>query len=121
LTERPSYATERRRGQDGKSDRSNRRAFPRWPLQFEVRYGTGKELAPAEGCEIGEGGLSFHTSNPLPLGTEFNVEYRLTPEHPWNKIKAIVKHRGKGFTGAEFLNLRMRDRLEIVRVIAERK
>ena len=100
---------------------SNRRAFPRWPLEFEVRFGTGKEMTPAEGYEIGEGGLSFRTPNPIPLETELNLEYRLTSDHPWVKLKGVVKHSKHERIGAEFLNLRMKDRLEIVRLIAERK
>jgi PilZ domain len=100
---------------------SNRRAFPRWPLEFEVRFGTGKEMKPAEGYEIGEGGLSFRTPNPIPLETELNLEYRLTSDHPWVRLKGVVKHCKHERIGTEFLNLRMRDRLEIVRLIAERK
>ena len=100
---------------------SNRRAFPRWPLEFEVRFGTGKEMTAAEGYEIGEGGLSFRTPHPVPLETELNLEYRLTPDHPWVKLKGIVKHRKQHRIGTEFLNLRIKDRLEIVRLIAERK
>ena len=53
--ERRKHAASVRRDQR----ESNRRAFPRWPLEFEVRFGTGKEMTPAEGYEIGEGGLSF--------------------------------------------------------------
>ena len=34
---------------------SNRRAFPRWPLVFEVRFAQGKDFVAAEGYEIGEG------------------------------------------------------------------
>ena len=115
--ERRKHAASVRRDQR----ESNRRAFPRWPLEFEVRFGTGKEMTPAEGYEIGEGGLSFRTPNPIPLGTELNLEYRLTSDHSWVKLKGVVKHSRHERIGAEFLNLRMRDRLEIVRLIAERK
>jgi len=113
----------RKHGASVRRDRrdSNRRAFPRWPLEFEVRFGTGKEMTPAEGYEIGEGGLSFRTQNPIPLETELNLEYRLTSDHSWVKLKGVVKHSKHERIGAEFLNLRMKDRLEIVRLIAERK
>ena len=100
---------------------SNRRAFPRWPLKFEVRFGAGKEMTPAEGYEIGDGGLSFKTSNPIPLETELNLEYRLTSDHPWVKVKGVVKHCRHHRVGTEFLNLRMKDRLEILKLIAERQ
>lgn len=100
---------------------SNRRAFPRWPLKFEVRFGAGKEMTPAEGYEIGDGGLSFRTSKPIPLESELNLEYRLTPDHPWVRVKGVVKHSQHQRVGTEFLNLRMKDRLEILKLIAERQ
>ena len=100
---------------------SNRRAFTRWPLKFEVRFGAGKEMTSAEGYEIGDGGLSFRTANPIPLESELTLEYRLTSDHPWVKVKGVVKHCRHQRVGTEFLNLRMRDRLEILRLIAERK
>src|SRR5258706_15797950 len=60
---------------------TNRRAFPRWAAQFELRFGTGKEMQAAEVIEIGEGGLSFYSSEPIALESVINVEYRFDLEN----------------------------------------
>jgi len=93
---------------------SNRRAFPRWPARFEMRFGQGKELAEGHGREIGEGGISFESDHLYPLETEIDVEFRLHPEDAWVRVKAVVKHLEGRQTGAEFLNLKLHDRLKIV-------
>jgi len=93
---------------------SNRRAFPRWPARFEMRVGQGRELAEGHGHEIGEGGISFESDHLYPLDTEIDVEFRLHPEDDWVRLKAVVKHLEGRQIGAEFLNLRLHDRLKIV-------
>lgn len=100
----------------------NRRAFPRWNTQFEVRFGTGKEMLDAEPLEIGEGGLSFGTDKLLPLETELTVEYRLpNDDKHWVKIKGVVRHSEGRKLGVEFLNLRRADRLKIIDYISALK
>lgn len=94
---------------------TNRRAFPRWAARFELRFGTGKEMQSAELIEIGEGGLSFYSAEPIPLEAEINIEYRLdSQETGWVRLKAVVRHTREGKIGVEFLNLRMSDRLQIL-------
>ena len=95
---------------------SNRRAFPRWAAEFEVRYGKGKELKAGTPIEIGEGGLSLGGETLYPKETELNLEYRLLSqeESGWVKVKGVVRHVTDRFMGVEFLNLRMNDRLKIV-------
>jgi hypothetical protein len=107
---------------------TNRRAFPRWAAQFELRFGVGKELREAEMIEIGEGGLSFYSTEPMALETEINIEYRLNSDAQqsgnadgWVRLKAIVRHVRDGKIGVEFLNLRMSDRLQIVDFISATK
>jgi len=73
----------------------NRRAFPRWPAQFEVCFGTGTEMITASAIEIGEGGLSFHSENAIALESEINVEYRLDAGD-WVKVRAVVRHVDDG-------------------------
>ena len=107
---------------------TNRRAFPRWAAQFELRFGVGKEMREAEMIEIGEGGLSFYSTEPMALETELNIEYRLNPDAQqsgnsdgWVRLKAVVRHVRDGKIGVEFLNLRMSDRLQIVDFISATK
>jgi hypothetical protein len=103
----------------------NRRAFPRWAAQFELRFGTGKGLATAEVIEIGQGGMSFYSDEPIALESEINIEYRLNAndvdEPRWVRLKAVVRHVQGGKIGVEFLNLRRSDRLGILDFIAAAK
>lgn len=92
----------------------NRRAFPRWPLPFDLLYGQALERRSADPLEIGECGLSFLTSTPVPLGSEINIEFRLGPEQEWVQVRCRVRHSDGKKVGVEFLNLRMADRLRIV-------
>ena len=108
---------------------TNRRAFPRWAAQFELRFGLGKEMREADMIEIGEGGLSFYSDEPIALETEVSVEYRLNSDRAesagkgdgWVRLKAVVRHVRDGKIGVEFLNLRMSDRLQIVDFITATK
>jgi hypothetical protein len=97
---------------------SNRRAFPRWLVPFQVRYGLGKESIEAEGLEIGEAGLSFLSDKSYPLGTELNLQYRLSADgqgdKAWVPLKVVVRHSDGQLLGVEFLNLLRPDRLKIV-------
>jgi hypothetical protein len=108
----------RLRSDSGSEKRSiNRRAFPRWPAPYEVRYGIGKgKLQDGKGVEIGEGGLSFVAAEPIQRETEMVIEYRLTGSEPadWVRVKSVVRHSDGNTTGVEFLNLRRADRLKIV-------
>jgi hypothetical protein len=101
---------------------TNRRAFPRWAAGFELRFGTGKQMQTAEVIEIGEGGLSFYSAEPIALESEINIEYRLdlgntvsaSKGDGWVRLKAVVRHTRESKIGVEFLNLRMSDRLQIL-------
>lgn len=78
-------------------------------------------MAPAEGYEIGEGGLSFTSEHSLSVESEINLEYRLHENAGWVKMKAVVRHARSKHVGAEFLNPRIKDRLDLLRFIAESK
>ena len=94
---------------------SNRRAFPRWELPFDVRYGHGPELFPGQGVEISESGMAFTGDMPFEVGAEIDVRYRLNPEEEWVRVKVVVRHiEGNIVFGVEFLNLRLPDRLNIL-------
>jgi c-di-GMP-binding flagellar brake protein YcgR len=103
--------------------KGNRRAFPRWRADFEVKYGQGKELQTGKPVEIGEGGLSFHAEKMFPLEAEVDIQYRLgdsDSKNSWVEVKSIVRHVGDKTLGVEFLNLRRNDRLKIVDFIHEK-
>lgn len=93
---------------------SNRRAFPRWATEFEVRFRVGSKTVVAKPVEIGEGGLSFQTDEPLKRESEIVVEYLLQGEKDWVTVKGIVRHVDNTKIGVEFLNLRRADRLKLV-------
>lgn len=97
----------------------NRRAFPRWKAQFEVRYGNGSGMQPARGYQIGQTGLGFITAEPPQADCEIEVAYRLDPSEDWTQVRAIVRNSGGHMVGAEFLNIRLADRLRIVDFIAK--
>lgn len=96
----------------------NRRAFPRWPVPYDLLYGRARERRSAEPLEVGEGGLSFRTSSEVTIGSEIAVEFRFGPEQAWMHVQCIVRHVDEKKVGVEFLNLRMADRLRIVDFIS---
>ena len=100
---------------------NNRRAFPRWPLPFDLLYGKGTERRSVEPLEIGEGGLSFRTNSEVQLESEVHIEFRLGPEQEWVHVKGIIRHVEEKKIGVEFLNLRMADRLRIVDFMSQKK
>ncbi|MBV9073931.1 MAG: PilZ domain-containing protein [Acidobacteria bacterium] len=92
----------------------NRRAYPRWIFDFEVRLHWANRSVDCRGYEIGAGGLSFLTDEDIPGEMEIEVEYRLSPETDPVSVKGVVRHvEGKRY-GVEFLNLGMKDRLALV-------
>ncbi len=97
--------------------KGNRRAFPRWKADFEVRYGLGADMLTGQPLEIGEGGLSFTAEKLYPLESEVNIQYRLggaDAKDAWISVKSIVRHAVGDTLGVEFLNLRRHDRLKIL-------
>jgi c-di-GMP-binding flagellar brake protein YcgR len=103
--------------------KGNRRAFPRWQADFEVRYGLGKDLLVGTPFEIGEGGLSFQVEKMFPLESEVDIQYRLgrsDSKEEWVSVRGVVRHAAEQTLGVEFLNLRRNDRLKIIDFINER-
>lgn len=91
----------------------NRRAFPRWLLDFEVRLKWENQSLTCQGYEIGAGGLSIVVDRELPVEIEIDVEYRLDGKTPPVKVKGTVRHVHSNRYGIEFLNLGMKDRLAL--------
>lgn len=100
--------------------KGNRRAFPRWKMDFEVRYQINDKWLEGEPCEIGEGGLSLFAEKLVPLDSEIFVQYRLGSEknkeskEGWITVKSVVRHAKGNSLGVEFLNLRRQERLKIL-------
>ena len=92
----------------------NRRAFTRWPFEFDVRLNWGKQTVLCRGYEIAEGGLSLVCEVPLPQETEIEVEYRLRPDVSPVIVKGIVRYVEGAHFGLEFLNLGLKDRLSLI-------
>jgi len=92
----------------------NRRAYPRWQLEFEVNVRWEKAWVRCRGYEIGEGGLSLVSQKDLPLETEIDVQYRLDSHKAPVKVKGIVRYLEGGRFGIEFLSLGIKDRLALV-------
>jgi c-di-GMP-binding flagellar brake protein YcgR len=104
--------------------KGNRRAFPRWKMDFSVRYQPKDKWLDAQPCEIGEGGLSFFVENLVPLESEIFVQYRLgrgESKDEWITVKSIVRHAKDNSLGVEFLNLRRNDRLKILDFVNQPK
>jgi hypothetical protein len=92
----------------------NRRAFPRWALDFPVNVRWHDHAISCRGYEIGEGGLSILSQAALPTEVELDVEYWLDPQSPRVMVKGIIRHVEGVRYGIEFLNLGMKERLALV-------
>ncbi|MBI2682372.1 MAG: PilZ domain-containing protein [Acidobacteriales bacterium] len=97
----------------------NRRAYPRWPARFEVQYFIGKEKIAAGPIDICEGGMRLSAEKLPAPASEIEIEFRLAPQDPWIRVRSVVRHAASGQIGAEFLNLRMADRLRIVSFVTQ--
>ena len=92
----------------------NRRAFPRWLLDFDVHLRWKDQSVACRGYEIGAGGLSVLCDTQLPVEVEIDVEYRLAAHLAPVRVKGSVRHVETTRWGIEFLNLGMKDRLALV-------
>lgn len=96
------------------SRKRNRRAFPRWILDFPVVLRWQGHTVSCRGYEIGEGGLSVVSKKELPAEIEMEIEYRLDPNVSPVSVKGTVRYMTSSLYGIEFLNLGMKDRLALV-------
>jgi|KBSSwiStaDraftv2_1062776.scaffolds.fasta_scaffold354856_2 uncharacterized protein (TIGR02266 family) len=58
-------------------DNFNRRAAPRVPVAVPVSFQAGGTIAGARTQDIGRGGVAIRTMEPLPLGTQIELTFRL--------------------------------------------
>jgi hypothetical protein len=82
-----------------------RRTSGRCPVQFEVRYGIGKDFSAGEGFDFGNGGLAFRGPRSYPAGTELELSYRMEPQMKWTTVRALVRHCSGDRIGVEFLTV----------------
>jgi len=101
---------------DGERRQVNRRAFPRWRTGFEVRFWLSdeKESHTASPYEVGEAGISFRCPVAMELESTLKLEFRLSEQEEWIKVKGVVRHVEGALKGIEFLNLSRNDRLKII-------
>lgn len=94
--------------------RRNRRAFPRWVLDFDVELQWDNQSISCRGYEISEGGLSVVCDKEIPPETEIEIKYRLPANAAAVSVKGTVRHVERNRYGIEFLNFGMKDRLALV-------
>ena len=70
-----------------------RRAFPRYNVQFAVRFATVQDFVLEYAANISAGGVFVHTENPPPLKTVVQVEMELPGGGIAVPARALVVHR----------------------------
>lgn len=96
---------------------SERRAFPRWSVALTCQTNARKGSFPGVIREITENGMGLVSAYDSAVGEEFTVAWRvesgLEPLH----VDCVVRNTSPDRTGVEFLNVKLRDRLRIARMI----
>jgi uncharacterized protein (TIGR02266 family) len=70
-----------------------RRAFPRYNVQFAVRFATVQDFVLEYAANISAGGVFVHTENPPPLKTVVQVEMELPGGGSAVPARGLVVHR----------------------------
>ncbi len=97
-----------------------RRAFPRWPADLDVRYGQGENRAAGHSFEISAEGMRFSGPRSYPLGAELDLEFRVGPgETDVIQPRAAVRYSDGEVLGVEFVKIRISDRLRIIEVFTK--
>ena len=92
------------------------RAFPRWPTDLEVRYGT-QELVSGRAMDISEGGIGFTGTVNYPVGSDIEICFRHKAPVGWFKARGVVRHSDSERMGAQFVGLGLFDRTRILEMI----
>jgi uncharacterized protein (TIGR02266 family) len=58
-------------------DNFNRRSSPRVPVAVPISFQTGGVIAGARTQDVGRGGLAIRTMEPLPIGTQIELTFKL--------------------------------------------
>ena len=96
---------------------SERRAFPRWPVALTCQTNVKKSSFPGVIREITENGMGMVSAYDSAIGEELTVAWRIESGIEPLHVDCVVRNSSPARTGVEFLNLRMKDRLRIARMI----
>ena len=96
--------------------RRERRAFPRWRVEFGVLHGIQRNLTASSGTELSEAGLVFRSRHCYQVGDEIDVQILLDPNNPddWIVAKCAVRRVDSDKVAAEFCAIKKADRLKLV-------
>ncbi|HEX4386250.1 MAG TPA: TIGR02266 family protein [Myxococcales bacterium] len=75
------------------SEDDARRAFPRIPARFAVRFATVQDFVLEYAANISAGGVFVHSPNPPPLKSIVRVEMQLPGGGPAVPARGVVVHR----------------------------
>ncbi len=89
-----------------------RRAFPRWPVTVRGEFHGVNGKVKADVVELNELGLTLKSEHAFDLGSEVHVRCDIGLSKPID-VKAVVKQKRGNAIGAEFLNLKLADRVRI--------
>lgn len=96
---------------------SERRAFPRWPVALTCQTNARKGSFPGVIREITESGMGLLSAYDSAVGEELTVAWRIESGTEPLHVDCVVRNSRPDRTGVEFLNLKMKDRLRISRLI----
>ncbi len=82
----------------------DRRATTRSPVEFEVRYGLGRDLTTGQGYDFSSAGLALTGPRSYAPGTEIEVHYRLPSQVKWTAVRVLVRYQNGQSMGVAFLN-----------------
>src|SRR5437773_1816241 len=70
-----------------------RRAFPRYPAKFAVRFATVQDFVLEYAANISAGGVFVHTEDPPPLKTVVRIEMELPGGGQPVPARGVIVHR----------------------------
>ena len=93
-----------------------RRAFPRWRVEFGVLHGIQHDLTASSGVEISEAGFVFRSRHSYQVGDEIDVQILLDPinSDDWIVAKCVVRRIDQDRVAVEFCSLKRADRVKLV-------
>jgi hypothetical protein len=96
---------------------SERRAFPRLPVALTCQTKATSGSFPGVIREITENGLALESSYDSRVGEEFTVAWLEESSIEPLRVGCVVRNVSPERTGVEFLNVTMKDRLRIARLV----
>lgn len=90
-----------------KDNTSERRTSPRRAADWRVLFGPPGELSLGFLADLSPIGVSILSEKQYPVGTEIEVHFGVeeTEVRGRFKMRAIVRHSGKGRIGVHFVNV----------------